>query len=367
VCLQFLITGLHLDLVKKFGAKVHVSTKTSKFTIFKPLAIDHGIESPVPLTGSKMAPNDSRRIPSTMVEVRLMVFMSEAECRRQYGSNKATETLVGHHVLSCKKLSTSSGKTSQTLVTIEFDLGEDKKKIITTGLRNVKASVVENLVDNGGGCTFTGSMLSRWHANAPPSSINQAPGPNRCYQGSSIPISGTIVTGELTDSSNGDGGINRQSTNTAAMATSTMAAPPPPQGPLPAVVVHDTPWYDDDQATKLPIKWSFPFKNWHATNAMSVHFGVGSDTEEIFAARLFLDDVSPRANHSHDTTYQLLAAHSPEKGDVKGGVDLVVWHNDLGDTFPVQESTRSLEYDSSHSICSGPQVWQQDWLLSELA
>jgi hypothetical protein len=34
----------------------------------------------------------------------------------------------------------------------------------------------------------------------------EAPGPNRCYQSSSIPtISGTIATGELADSSNGDG------------------------------------------------------------------------------------------------------------------------------------------------------------------
>jgi hypothetical protein len=85
-----------------------------------------------------MAPKDARRIPGTLVEVRVMVFMSKAECGRRYGSNKATKVLCGR-VLSCEKLSTSSSKTSQTLVTIEIDLGEDKRKIFTTGLRNVRA------------------------------------------------------------------------------------------------------------------------------------------------------------------------------------------------------------------------------------
>jgi hypothetical protein len=69
-----------------------------------------------------MAPKKARRIPGTLVAVRAMVFMSKAECGHRYGSNKSTKTLIGH-VLSCEKLSASSGKTSQTLVTIEIDLG----------------------------------------------------------------------------------------------------------------------------------------------------------------------------------------------------------------------------------------------------
>jgi hypothetical protein len=104
-----------------------------------------------------MAPKDARRIPGTLVEVRVMVFMSEAECGHRYGSKKSTKTLVGR-ILSCEKLSTSTGKTSQTLVTIEIDLGEDKKKILTTGLRNVKAVMMENLPPNNEGFGSTGSI-----------------------------------------------------------------------------------------------------------------------------------------------------------------------------------------------------------------
>jgi hypothetical protein len=53
-----------------------------------------------------------------------------------------------------------------------------------------------------------------------------------------------------------------------------------PQGPTPAVVVHDTAWYDDKDATKLPIKnGQFSKKNWYDTNSINVHFGEGSDTE----------------------------------------------------------------------------------------
>jgi Transposase IS4 len=224
-----------------------------------------------------MAPKDARRIPGTLVEVRAMVFMSEAECGRRYGSNKATKVLCGR-VLSCEKLSTSSGKTSQTLVTIEIDLGEDKKKIFTTGLRNVKAVMMENLPPNDEGVGSTGS--TQFGAPDPQDADGgpqEAPGPKRMEPSSSIPISGTIVTGELADSSNGDGGKNRRSTNTAVMAVEIDA----PQKPT--VVVHDTSWYKDDAATRLPINGSFAFRNWQATNAMNVHFGEASDTERKYS------------------------------------------------------------------------------------
>jgi hypothetical protein len=209
-----------------------------------------------------MAPKDARRIPGTLVEVRAMLFMSNAECGRRFGSNKATKVLRGT-VISCKKLSTSSGKTSQTLVTIDFDLGEGEKKRVTTGLRNVKAVMVENLPPNGEGVGSTGS--TQFGAPDPQDADGgpqDAPGPNRCYQPSSIPISGTIVTGELADSSNGDGEKNWRSTNTVAtLKTVEIDAP---QGPTPAVVVYDTAWYEDDAAAKLPINGSFPFRNWQA-------------------------------------------------------------------------------------------------------
>jgi hypothetical protein len=89
----------------------------------------------------------------------------------------------------------------------------------------------------------------------------------------------------LADSSNGDGEKNQRSTNTAATATAMEINAP--QGPTPAAVVHDTAWYEDDAAAKLPINGSFPFRNWQATNAMNVHFGVGSDTEQKYS---HLDD-----------------------------------------------------------------------------
>jgi hypothetical protein len=66
------------------------------------------------------------------------------------GTYKTTKVLR----VSSKKLATSSGKTFQTLVTIQLDLGGGNTKTITTALRNVK----ENLGDNGGGYTSTGSM-----------------------------------------------------------------------------------------------------------------------------------------------------------------------------------------------------------------
>jgi hypothetical protein len=184
------------------------------------------------------------------------------------------------HVLSCEKLSTSSGKTSQTLVTIEIHLGEDKKKIVTTGLRNVKAVMVENLPPNGegGGCTSTGS--TQFGAPDPQDADGgpqEASRPKRIEPSSSIPMSGTIVTGELADSSNGDGGENRRSTNTAVMAVEIDA----PQEPT--VAVHDTSWYEDDGATRLPINGSFAFRNWQATNAMNVHFREASDTEQKYS------------------------------------------------------------------------------------
>jgi hypothetical protein len=147
-------------------------------------------------------------------------------------------------------MATSSGKTTQILVTIQLDLGGGDRKTITTVLRNVKAVMVENSAVNQGGCTSTGSTQfgapDHQDADGDP---QEAPGPNRCYQGSSIPISGTIVTGELADSSNGDGEKNQRSTN--AVATSTVAAIDAPQGPTPAVVVHDTAWYDNEDTTNI--------------------------------------------------------------------------------------------------------------------
>jgi hypothetical protein len=109
-----------------------------------------------------MAPKDARRIPGMLVEIRAVVFMALSECVRQYRSNKTTKVLSGH-VLSSEKLSSTSGKTSQTLVTIEMDLGDGNKKVIATGIRHVKAVPMENLGDNGGGCTSTGST----HVGAP--------------------------------------------------------------------------------------------------------------------------------------------------------------------------------------------------------
>jgi hypothetical protein len=221
-----------------------------------------------------MAPKDARTIPGTLVEVRAAVFMALSECARRYGSNKSTKVLV----LSSKKLATSSGKTSQTQVTIEINLGDGGKKIITTGLRHGKAVMMENLPPNSGGAGSTGS--TQFGAPDPQDADGdpqEAPGPNSCYQGSSIPVSGTIVTGELADSWDGDGGKNRRSTNTVAMATAVEIDAP--QGTTPAVVVHYIPWYDDDAATKLPTNGQFSRKKWYATNSINVHFGEGSDTE----------------------------------------------------------------------------------------
>jgi hypothetical protein len=117
------------------------------------------------------------------------------------------ESVLRGTVISCKKLSTSSGKTSQTFVTIDFDLGEGKEKRVTTGLRNVKGVMVENLPPNGKGF---GSMGSTQFGAPDPQDADggpqEAPGPKRMEPSSSIPISSTIVTGELADSSNGDGG-----------------------------------------------------------------------------------------------------------------------------------------------------------------
>jgi hypothetical protein len=111
-------------------------------------------------------------------------------------------------VISTKKTSTSSSKTTQTLVTVQLDLGGGDSKTITTALRNVKAVIMENLAVNQGGCTSTGS--TQFGAPDPQDADadgdpQEAPRPNCCYQGSSIPISSTIFTGELADSSNGSG------------------------------------------------------------------------------------------------------------------------------------------------------------------
>jgi hypothetical protein len=114
------------------------------------IAIDHGISPSAGVNQSKMAAKDARRIPGTLVEVRAMILMSEAKCGHRYGSNKSTKMLVDR-VLSSEKTSTSTGKTNQALVTIEIDLGGDNKKIVTMGLRNIKAVMVENLPPNGGG------------------------------------------------------------------------------------------------------------------------------------------------------------------------------------------------------------------------
>jgi hypothetical protein len=88
-----------------------------------------------------------------------------------------------------------------------------------------------------------------------------------------------LAAGEWDDSSNGDGGRNRQSTNTAgatsALTTATVDAPPPP-----VVIVHDTAWYEDEDATKRPINGYFPEEDWYVTNSINVHFGVGSDHEQ---------------------------------------------------------------------------------------
>jgi hypothetical protein len=257
--------------------KIHDACKTSNFYNFDLIAIDHGIGASIALNGSKMALKDARRVLGTLVELRAVVFMALSECARRYGSNKRTKLLHGR-VLSSEKMAASSGKTTQTLVTIQLDLGGGDTKTITTALQNVKAVMVENSAVNQGGCTSTGStqFCSPDHQDAD-GDPQEAPGPNRCYQGSSIPISGTIVTGELADSPNGDGEKNWRSTNTAAM--STVTAIDAPQGPTPAVVVHDTAWYDDEDATKLPINGQFSKKNWYVTHSINVHFGEGSETE----------------------------------------------------------------------------------------
>jgi hypothetical protein len=89
---------------------------------------------------------------------------------------------------------------------------------------------------------------------------------------------GTIAAEELADSSNGDGEQNRRSTNTATATTTSTMENDAPQGPT--VVIHDTAWYEDENAAKLPINGSFSYRNWKSTNAMNVHFGVGSDLEK---------------------------------------------------------------------------------------
>jgi hypothetical protein len=252
-----------------------VTCKLKILQFCKSIAIDHGIGSHIALTGPKMAPKDVRRIPGTLVEVRAVVFMALSECARQHGSNKTTKILKGR-VLSSEKVPTSSGKTTQTLVTVQINLGGGDKKI-TTVVRNVKAVMVENLAMNQGGCTSMGSThFGASDLQDADGSPQEAPGPNRSYQGSSIPISGTIVTGELADSSNGSGEKNHRSTNTAAMAVEIDAA----QWPTPAVVVYDTAWYVDDDATMMiPINGAFPKNNWYVTNSINVPFGVGSDQE----------------------------------------------------------------------------------------
>jgi hypothetical protein len=227
-----------------------------KFYNFQSPPIDDGIGSSIALNGCKMAPKDARRIPGTLVEIRAVTFMPLAGCARRFRSKKTTKLLHGG-ILACQKTFTSSGKTSQSLVTIEVQLDSGEKKIITTGLRNVKAVIVENLAMNQGGCTSTGS--TQFGAPDPQDADGdpqEAPGPNCCYQGSSIPISGTIVTGELADSSNGGGEKNHRSTNMTKMSTVTGAMdtpPPPPEGPDPAIAVQGTAWFDDDAATELPI------------------------------------------------------------------------------------------------------------------
>jgi hypothetical protein len=48
----------------------------------------------------------------------------------------------------------------------------------------------------------------------------------------------------------------------------------------PTVVVHDTDWNEDDDATLLlPVNGKFPAKNWYATNSINVHFSKGSNRE----------------------------------------------------------------------------------------
>jgi hypothetical protein len=82
-------------------------------------------------------------------------------------------------VISSEKLSSNSGKTNQTLVTVQLDLGGGDTKTITMVLRNVKAVMVENLGDNGGGCTSTGS--TQFGAPDPQDADGdpqEAPGPN---------------------------------------------------------------------------------------------------------------------------------------------------------------------------------------------
>jgi hypothetical protein len=217
-----------------------VHAKPQTFTILQSIAIDHGIGSSVALTRSNMAPKDARRIPGTFVEVRAVVFMALSECARRYGSNKTTKVLQGR-VLSSEKVPTSSGKMAQILVTVQIDLGGGDKKTITTVVQNVKAVIVESSAVNQGGCTSTGSTQfgtpDPQDADGDP---QEAPGPQCIEPSSSIPISGTIVTGELADSSNGHGEQNRQSTNRATVTATLTMENNAPQGPTPAVVVHDT-------------------------------------------------------------------------------------------------------------------------------
>jgi hypothetical protein len=121
---------------------------------------------------------------------------------RRYGLNKTTKVLQGR-VLSSEKVPTSSGKTTQTLVTVQIDLGGGDKSPRWSGMSRL--SWWRNW-PSAKGCTSTGltqfGALDPQDADGDP---QEAPGPKRIKPSSSIPISSTIVTGELADSSNGDG------------------------------------------------------------------------------------------------------------------------------------------------------------------
>jgi hypothetical protein len=111
---------LHSGVKSSSTPKIHVPCKTPNFYNFDLLAIDNGNTSFAGVNGSTMAPKDARRVPGTLVEVRAVVFMALSKCARRYGSNKTTKVLRGT-IISSEKTSTSSGKTFQTLVTIQLD------------------------------------------------------------------------------------------------------------------------------------------------------------------------------------------------------------------------------------------------------
>ena len=203
-----------------------------------------------------MPPPDPRHVPGNTVHSKAIHIRSLAECSRRYGSNNKTKLIQGV-VQSASKERPQGANRSQWMITVEYDFGNGEKTIKTLSSRSVIAGPLPLSIDEQctSATTATASAERATDATAtqqlPAADLNTQQHPSTDETGAAVP----------------------PPQPPEPSASIPMAA----QQPQPTVIVHEQQWWDDNLATKIPIRGPHSNVQWHLRDAIGNVYRKSSD------------------------------------------------------------------------------------------